>query len=105
MRVFTDKNTSHHDGQLSRNCVKLSYKKFPYQQTVMDPGHPPMGNREQLMFYLIDRSALNVAISRSNFTCLDTSGKVLLQNSKIKLINKRCAATLKIPDSMGLLSK
>ena len=84
--------------ELVSNC----HKKIPYQQIVRDPGHPPIDIGEQLMFFLIERDALNVAICGSTPLFLDMSDKALFQNSKTNLISRRCAATLTITDSMRL---
>ena len=84
---------------------QIVIQEIPYQQIVRDPHHPPMDIREQLVFFLIDRGALNVAIGGSTLLFLDMSDKALFQSSKTNLISKRCAATLTITDSMRLESK
>ena len=76
-----------------------------FLEIVTDPDHPPVDIRERLMFCLIEHGALNDSIGGFTSSILDASDKALFQSLKTNLISKRCAATLKIPDSKRLAVK
>ena len=81
------------------NCL---IQEFPHLEVVMDPGHPPVFIREQLMICLIERCALNVVIGGTTSSTLDTRDKGLFQSLKTILISNRYAATKEASDGMRL---
>lgn len=68
------------------NCL---IQGIPHLEVVMDPGHPPVFIRDQLIICLIERDALNVAIGGTASSTLDTRDKALLQSLKTNSMSNR----------------
>lgn len=81
------------------NCLT---QEIPHLEIVMDPGHPPVFIREQVVICLIERGALNVAIGGTASSTLDMRDKALFQSLKTDLISNRYAATKGVSDCMRL---
>lgn len=61
------------------NCL---IQEIPHLEVAMDPGHPPVFIREQLIICIIERGALNVAIGGTASSTLDTKDRHYSKVSK-----------------------
>jgi len=68
----------------------------------MDAGHPPVFIREQLVIFLVEVGALNIAIGGTAASTLATRDKALFQSLKTNLISNRYVATKEVSDCIRL---